>query len=93
MDYCTPAGIRDLEELLSGSPGIHRAPEKPEDGAKNPSRGKSEKKKPGRPGENRSERSGRNSGSRRNDSRPSAKPEARPRKQHPAGKTKKTGKR
>ncbi|MBQ3638823.1 MAG: DUF3362 domain-containing protein, partial [Clostridia bacterium] len=29
--YCTPAGVKDLEELLSASPGIHRPPA-PENG-------------------------------------------------------------
>ena len=77
MDYCSPAGIRDLEELLSGSPGIHRAPEKPEEPE---SRGKSGGKKPGRPGENHPERSGRNSGGRKSDPRPSGKPENPPRR-------------
>ncbi|MBQ3860343.1 MAG: DUF3362 domain-containing protein, partial [Clostridia bacterium] len=31
MAYCTPAGVKDLEELLSASPGIHRPPA-PENG-------------------------------------------------------------
>ena len=33
MEYCTPAGVKDLEELLSGSPGIHRPPQKEEEPA------------------------------------------------------------
>ena len=44
MEYCTPAGVKDLEELLSGSPGIHRPPQKeeePADGRKRSPDGKS----------------------------------------------------
>ena len=35
MDYCSPAGVKDLEELLSASPGIHRPPEPQKDAEKN----------------------------------------------------------
>ncbi|MBR4205385.1 MAG: YgiQ family radical SAM protein [Clostridia bacterium] len=38
MAYCTPAGVRDLEELLGGSPGIHD-PERVRSAKENDSRG------------------------------------------------------
>ncbi len=65
MEYCSPAGVRDLEELLSGSPGIHDPGQQGEQKKETPGTG--------RPSDRRNDRRPARQSDRQNDRRPDRK--------------------